>query len=56
MFLVITHCASRMRKDDEGYKKGFRDELDSFIGRVKERAQARIDKAMKEYEEVSRIF
>ena len=56
MFLVITHCAFRMRKDDEGYKKGFQDELDSFIGRVKERAQARIDKAMKEYEEVSRIF
>ena len=55
-FLIITHCAFRMRKDDEGYKKGFQDELDSFIGRVKERAQARIDKAMKEYEEVSRIF
>ena len=32
--------------------KGFNDELSAFIGRVKERAQARIDKAMKEYEEV----
>jgi len=42
-----------MRKNDEQYMAGFKDELDGFIGRVKERAQARIDKAMKEYEEVS---
>ena len=41
-----------MRKDDRQYKDGFQDELKSFIGRVKERAQARIDKAMKEHEEV----
>lgn len=41
----------KMRKGDEQYKAGFDDELKSFIGRVKERAQARIDKAMKEYEE-----
>jgi len=41
----------KMRKGDEQYMAGFDDELKSFIGRVKERAQARIDKAMKEYEE-----
>ena len=41
-----------MRKADETYDKGFKDELSAFIGRVKDRAQARIDKAMKEYEEV----
>lgn len=44
----------KMRKKDEQYQKGFKDELQSFIGRVKERAQARIDKAMKEYEEEER--
>ena len=42
-----------MRKNDQQYIDGFKDELNAFIGRVKERAQARIDKAMKEYEEVS---
>ena len=41
-----------MRKNDDQYKDGFNDELKAFIGRVKERAQARIDKAVKEYEEV----
>lgn len=40
-----------MRKNDVQYVDGFNDELQSFIVRVKERAQARIDKAMKEYEE-----
>lgn len=44
----------KMRKGDEEYMKGFNDELSAFIGRVKERAQARIDKAMKEYEEEER--
>lgn len=44
----------KMRKNDEQYISGFQDELKSFIGRVKERAQARIDKAMKEYEEEER--
>lgn len=44
----------KMRKGDEQYKAGFDDELKSFIGRVKDRAQARIDKAMKEYEEEER--
>ena len=42
-----------MRKNDLQYMDGFKDELKAFVGRVKERAQARIDKAMKEYEEVS---
>ena len=46
----------RMRKNDLQYMEGFQDELKSFIGRVKDRAQARIDKAMKEYEEVNEIF
>jgi len=45
---------SKMRKKDDVYMKGFNDELQSFIGRVKDRAQARIDKAMKEYEEEER--
>lgn len=44
----------KMRKNDEQYRTGFEDELKNFIGRVKERAQARIDKAMKEYEEEER--
>jgi len=44
----------KMRKNDEQYREGFEDELKSFIGRVKDRAQARIDKAMKEYEEEER--
>lgn len=44
----------KMRKNDVQYVDGFNDELQSFIGRVKERAQARIDKAMKEYEEEER--
>lgn len=42
-----------MRKSDDQYMHGFNDELKAFIGRVKDRAQARIDKAMKEYEEVN---
>lgn len=41
-----------MHKNDLQYMEGFQDELKAFIGRVKDRAQARIDKAMKEYEEV----
>ena len=45
-----------MRKNDLQYMEGFKDELKSFIGRVKDRAQARIDKAMKEYEEVNEFF
>lgn len=44
----------KMNKNDEQYKTGFEDELKSFIQRVKDRAQARIDKAMKEYEEEER--
>jgi len=45
---------TKMRKDDAQYMQGFNDELQAFIGRVKDRAQARIDKAMKEYEEEER--
>ena len=43
----------RMRKSDDSYMDGFQDELKSFIKRVKERAQARIEKALEEYEAVS---
>ena len=42
-----------MRKSDDSYMDGFQDELKSFIKRVKERAQARIEKALEEYEAVS---
>lgn len=45
---------TKMRKSDDQYMHGFNDELKAFIGRVKDRAQARIDKAMKEYEEEER--
>ena len=41
-----------MRKNDDEYMRGFKDELTAFIGRVKGRAEARIEKAMREYEEV----
>ncbi|XP_047125726.1 hsp90 co-chaperone Cdc37 isoform X1 [Hydra vulgaris] len=51
---AIKSFFQKMRKADETYDKGFKDELSAFIGRVKERAQARIDKAMKEYEEEER--
>ncbi|XP_065061951.1 hsp90 co-chaperone Cdc37-like [Rhopilema esculentum] len=41
---------NKMRKSDDSYMDGFQDELKSFIKRVKERAQARIEKALEEYE------
>ena len=50
-------CASRRMKkaktDFKEYMDAFEDELQSFLQRVKERAQARIDKAIKEAEEVT---
>ncbi len=42
-----------MRKGEDSYMEGFHIELKAFIGRIKERAQARIEKAMEEYEAVS---
>ena len=44
-----------MRKREDQYMEGFNDELRAFIQRVKDRAKARIEKAMKEYEEVSTV-
>jgi len=42
----------KAKTDFKEYMDAFEDELQSFLQRVKERAQARIDKAMKEAEEV----
>ena len=51
----IVFSSFRMRLNDDHYMEAFRDELRSFINRIKERAQARIEKAMEEYEAVSLI-
>ncbi len=40
---------------EKQYMDAFNDELNGFKGRVKVRAQARIDEAVKEYEEVCMI-
>ena len=42
----------KAKTDFKEYMDAFEDELQSFLQRVKGRAQARIDKAMKEAEEV----
>lgn len=42
----------KAKVDYKEYMDAFEDELKSFLLRVKERAQAHIDKAMKEAEEV----
>lgn len=39
---------------DQQYMEGFNDELESFKERVRGRAKARIERAMKEYEEEER--
>lgn len=44
----------KAKTDFKEYMDAFEDELQSFLQRVKERAQARIDKAMKEAEEEER--
>ena len=43
----------KAKTDFQEYIAAFEDELSSFIKRVKGRAEARIEKAMKEAEEVS---
>ena len=57
VFFNLYPCASRRMKkaktDFKEYMDAFEDELQSFLERVKGRAQARIDKAIKEAEEVS---
>ena len=42
-----------MRVSEPSYMEGFKDELNGFIGRIKGRAQVRIEKALEEYEAVS---
>lgn len=43
----------KAKTDFKEYMEAFDDELQSFLQRVKERAQARIDKALEEAEKVS---
>ncbi|KAE8619824.1 hypothetical protein XENTR_v10009989 [Xenopus tropicalis] len=45
---------TKIKTADQQYMDAFNDELESFKGRVRERAKVRIDKAMKEYEEEER--
>uniref|UniRef100_UPI00398E63F2 hsp90 co-chaperone Cdc37 n=1 Tax=Pristiophorus japonicus TaxID=55135 RepID=UPI00398E63F2 len=45
---------SKIKTADKQYIEAFNDELEAFKERVKGRAQARIEKAMKEYEEEER--
>ena len=43
---------SRIKTADKTYTETYEDEVQGFIGRVKERARIRVEKAMQEYEEV----
>ena len=43
----------RIKLGEKQYMEAFNDELSSFRERIKARAKARIEEAMKEYEEVS---
>ena len=43
-----------MKSSDRQTQEAFEDELSSFISRVKKRAQAKVEEAMKEYEEVGK--
>ena len=45
-------CRPRLKTSDRQALDAFEDELSSFISRVKKRAQAKVEEAMKEYEEV----
>ncbi|XP_060619596.1 hsp90 co-chaperone Cdc37 [Anolis sagrei] len=45
---------TKIKTADQQYMEGFNDELESFKERVRGRAKARIEKAMKEYEEEER--
>lgn len=49
---IASHRMKKAKTDFKEYMDAFEDELQSFLQRVKERAQARIDKAIKEAEEV----
>ncbi|XP_061469750.1 hsp90 co-chaperone Cdc37 [Rhineura floridana] len=45
---------SKIKTADQQYMEGFNDELEAFKDRVRGRAKARIERAMKEYEEEER--
>ena len=47
---------NRIKVGEQQYMDAFNDELSSFKDRIRARAQARIDAAMKEYEEVSKYM
>lgn len=51
-FSIPLQRMKKARTDFKEYMDAFEDELQSFLQRVKERAQARIDKAYKEAIEV----
>lgn len=50
----VSSFFSRIQKADKEYIDAFNDELESFKQRIRERAQKRIDEAMKEVEEEER--
>jgi len=50
-YIIFFNKFSKLEAD---YMKNFTEELDSFKGRIKERAQVRIDEAIKRYEEEER--
>ena len=50
---IVFHLIFRIKVGEKQYMDAFDDELSSFKDRIRDRAQARIDAAMKEYEEVS---
>merc|ERR1719158_376099 len=45
---------SRIKLGEQQYTEAFNDELGAFRSRIKDRAKARIEEAMKEYEEEER--
>uniref|UniRef100_A0A1W7RGQ6 Hsp90 co-chaperone Cdc37 n=1 Tax=Agkistrodon contortrix contortrix TaxID=8713 RepID=A0A1W7RGQ6_AGKCO len=45
---------AKIKTADQQYMEGFNDELESFKVRVQDRAKARVERAMKEYEEEER--
>ena len=53
VYLVLTayHCV-RMKTAQTQYLDAFKDELTSFVDRIKRRAQAKVEAAMREVEEV----
>ena len=58
IFGIISNTAfyRRIKLAEKTYIEAYEDEVESFIGRVKERARIRIEKAVQEYEEVSHLY